>query len=245
LRTRRLEQLHVRLLEERHERHPRHEAADMREEGDAAFARGRQHAANDLHQEPDAERDKRRHMHDRDEHAEENQRAHGGVRMQQHIGAEHTGDGAARAHHGNGRARVDRALHHGRSDPAQEIEDEVARVAHGVLDIVAEDPEEQHVHPEMHEAAMHEHRGEHGGPARYDRERRNHLAVTEQPCGYHPELHDRRLAAIVAKRKLPKKDENAGPDQRPGDDRLDLARIVVGDRKHGRSGFARRGAGRA
>ena len=41
--------------------------------------------------------------------------------------------------------------------PGHEIEGRVADVAEVVLDVVAEDPEEQHVPEEVHQAAVHEH----------------------------------------------------------------------------------------
>ena len=38
--------------------------------------------------------------------------------------------------------------------------------AHRVLDVVAEDPQEQHVAAEVQQPAVHEHRGEDGQPRR-------------------------------------------------------------------------------
>ena len=43
-----------------------------------------------------------------------------------------------------------------------EVEDQEADRTEGLLDVVAEDPQEQHVAGEVHEAAMQEHRGHEG-----------------------------------------------------------------------------------
>ena len=45
-------------------------------------------------------------------------------------------------------------------DPAHQIEHDEAHMAHGVLDIVAEHPEEQHVAEQMDPAAVQEHVGD-------------------------------------------------------------------------------------
>ncbi len=44
-------------------------------------------------------------------------------------------------------------------DPAHQIEQDESPVAHDVLDVVAEDPEVEHVAAQMHEARVQEHRG--------------------------------------------------------------------------------------
>ena len=52
---------------------------------------------------------------------------------------------------------IDR-LEGGRGVAGEQIEDEVAHAAERVLDVVAEDPEEEHVAGEVDEAAVHEER---------------------------------------------------------------------------------------
>ena len=44
--------------------------------------------------------------------------------------------------------------------PAEQVEEHELHRAHGVLDVVAEDPQEQHVAAEVQQAAVHEHGGE-------------------------------------------------------------------------------------
>ena len=46
--------------------------------------------------------------------------------------------------------------------PPEQIKGEVAPVPHRVLDVVAEDPEKEHVPEQVAPARVHEHAGEHG-----------------------------------------------------------------------------------
>src|SRR4029450_9720056 len=48
--------------------------------------------------------------------------------------------------------------------PGQHVEEDEQGPAEGVLDVVAEDPEEQHVAGDVEEPSVHEHRGEQGLP---------------------------------------------------------------------------------
>jgi hypothetical protein len=43
---------------------------------------------------------------------------------------------------------------------AKQVEDQILHVAQTILDVVAEDPEEEHVAGDVREAAVHEHRRE-------------------------------------------------------------------------------------
>src|SRR6266516_4740260 len=45
-------------------------------------------------------------------------------------------------------------------DAANKIKDQIAQVAHSVLDVIAKDPEEKHVPGDVCDAPMHEHRNE-------------------------------------------------------------------------------------
>ena len=93
-------------------------------------------------------------------------RQHLRVRQQHEIAAEHGRDGAARADVRDRRLDVarehqgDEGLRRGRRKAAEEVEDEVAEPAERVLDVVAEDPEEEHVAEQVRPAAVHEHRRE-------------------------------------------------------------------------------------
>ena len=100
-----------------------------------------------------------------------------------------------------------------RGDAADQIEDEEADVPHRVLDVVAEDPQEQHVAAEVQPAAVQEHRGDQGQLGGHDRELRRQRALAR---------HHRRNGAQGiddsiprrAETELPKEGENASADQR-------------------------------
>ena len=97
------------------------------------------------------------------------------LRIHHEIGAHHAGDRAARAHHRHRRVRVRPRLRQRGRHAAQQVEDDEARVAHAVLDVVAEDPQVEHVAADVHQAAVQEHRGE----QRDQRELGGHQAVRE------------------------------------------------------------------
>ena len=103
---------------------------------------------------------------------------------------------------------------------------------HGILDIVAEDPEEEHVQPQMQPASMHEHRGEHGRPGRYGGKLGAELRLTEEAGRDHSELENSDLPLLFSKGDLPEKDKDTDSNDRPCDHRRANARIVVGDGEH-------------
>jgi hypothetical protein len=112
-------------------------------------------------------------------------------------------------------------LGEGRGDAGQEIEDQEVDVAELVLDIVAEDPQEQHVAEEMKPASVHEHGGEdgHGALDWILREARR----DERPL----------LDEAIAAAELDQKEQHVEADQGKGDDwcRAPL-RVVVADGEH-------------
>ena len=120
------------------------------------------------------------------------------MRMQQQIRAEHTGDRAARADHRNFRARLWDRLRQRGGDSAEQVEDKIAAMTHAVFDVVAEDPEIEHVADQMHPAAMHEHRSENGERRRYDLQFRRELLSAEQHGRNDAQRIDRTLTTVTA-----------------------------------------------
>ena len=152
--------------EDPHEQQPGDEAADVRKEGHIRLSTEAGVSLDELQSKPDAEHDPRRHVEDRKEEEDRDDREHTGARKEHDVGAEHAGDGAAGA---DGRRRgvdVDGDLQCGRRQSADQVEDEEPEAAHGVLDVVAEDPEEQHVEDDVQPAAVHEHAGKRRQPPR-------------------------------------------------------------------------------
>lgn len=66
---------------------------------------------------------------------------------------------------------------------AQKIEHEKTEMPERVLDIVAEDPEEKHVHGEMHEIAMQKGVGDEGEFVRNDHQRGIEVGIIEDDRG--------------------------------------------------------------
>ena len=82
--------------EQAHGQHAEGEAADVREERHASAGLrldDREAALPELEAEPEAEEEERRHL----EQQEEDERQHARAREEHEVGAEHAGDGAARA----------------------------------------------------------------------------------------------------------------------------------------------------
>ena len=101
-------------------------------------------------------------------------------------------------------------------------------MAEPILDIVAEDPQEQHVAEEMHPAAMHEHGGE-------DLHRACHGALGKLGGDECP-LPDEGFASG----ELEQEHRNIQADKGEGDDRGGAPlRVVVTDREHASLPFAR------
>ena len=98
--------------------------------------------------------------------------------------------------------RHDEVLRERRRDPAHQIEDQELDRPELVLDVVAEDPQIEHVAAEMQPAAVHEHGGEDGG----------HVAgwVLAEPGRNERPLANEGIAAV----QLDEEEENVERDQR-------------------------------
>tara|TARA_Y100001934_G_scaffold218967_1_gene260394 strand:+ start:2094 stop:2360 length:267 start_codon:yes stop_codon:yes gene_type:complete len=75
---------------------------------------------------------------------------------------------------GSQRIRIDKGLRQPRQNATGYEEEKEARVAHGILDVVAKDPEKQHVAAQMIDTAVEEHGGQQGRP------RRDHIKIRRQ-----------------------------------------------------------------
>src|SRR4029079_5941160 len=141
-----------------------HGAADVREERDAAARRAaaeRADAAHQLEHEPEAQEDDRRDLEQLVEEAEEHQGQDARAREKHDVHAERCRDRTGRADQRRGRLRVDDHLGQRRCDAADEVEDEERDPAKAILDVVAEDPQVQHVAEDVQPATVQEHAGDH------------------------------------------------------------------------------------
>jgi hypothetical protein len=123
-------------------------------------------AEQELLQDPDAEEEERRQLENREEEDDEDDGHDPRAREQQQVTAEHAGHRAGRPDRRDRRVRINEDLTRVGGQAAQDVEHDELDRSHGVLDVVAEDPQEQHVAPEVQQASVHEHRREQRQPRR-------------------------------------------------------------------------------
>jgi len=212
------------------QQHPGDEAADVGEVGHAAGALQvagvhRCGTEEELHHDPKAEEEDRRDLADGDEDEDRNQRGHPLLRIEHDVGAEHAGNRPR----GTDRRHARRGIHHRvgqRGDQAaREIEEEVSGVPEAILDVVAEDPEVEHVPAEVQPPAVKKHRHEHGDDVRQQRAgqvpetRRNEGDVEQHRLDLRPEGD------------LPEKHQHVDDDEDDVDHRRGASRVVVSERE--------------
>ena len=151
---------------------------------------------------------------------------HPGMGKEQQVSAQHTRDRTTRPDHWDGRPGVGKRLGKHCRHAANQIKDNKAAMSHDVFNVVAKDPQVQHVAAQMHESAVQEHR-------RKWRQHRIHpLKLRDQPRVI---KNDRRDHAECinsgflarAERQLPEKGHDAKADQRNRHDRRDASGIIV------------------
>src|SRR5262249_5512659 len=149
------------------------EPADMRPPSDALFSA--EGEVGELGEDPEAKRPIGSNFN-----GDAPQREHPDLhfRMQDQIGRDDAGDGAAPPDQRQVRGRHDPGMDHRGEDSAHQIEHYETQMAHGVLDIVAEHPEEQHVAKQVNPASVQEHVGDQG-EALGHQERRDYRGIAE------------------------------------------------------------------
>ena len=148
--------------------------------------------------------------------------------IEQGIGAEHAGDGAACADHRHMRAGIGQALDQRRRDTARQVEDEIAEMPEPALDGVTEDPQEQHVADQVKPPAVQEHAGEDRRPGRNDVQIRRKPGRTEQHRRDHSVAVQNPVLVVA---ELPQKGADAHADQQLVDDRGAPGGMVVVERE--------------
>ena len=101
-------------------------------------------------------------LHGRQKEEDRDQSDDARVRELHQVGAHHAGDGAAGADGGQPRVCIEGHVDQSRGHAAQQVEQQVFRMAQDVLDVVAEDPQEPHVADQVQPAAVQEHGGHEG-----------------------------------------------------------------------------------
>ena len=154
-----------------------------------------------LQYEPEPEHEPGRDA-DRDEEQERDQAPHPGPRVEHQVRAEHPGDRPGRTDQRPGRSGVRDSEAIRRDVPARQVEEQVGHPAETVLDVVAEDEQEEHVAEQVQPPRVHEHGCQ-------DRDRR---VLLEGPAGHHagrPLRGRRHLTGGHRLEKLPAGDQLA------------------------------------
>lgn len=151
-----------------------------------------------------------------------------GAWKQEKIGAEYCGDGAAGSHHGDLRRRIGHRMGERSQNPTQDVEDDVFGVPHRIFDVIAEDPEIEHVAQQMHPAAVEKHAGEQreggrNGNGRVFRER----GMAEHNGRDGTIVKDKRLAWFLGQALLIEKDRHAEGNEDDRDEGESFGWIVV------------------
>src|SRR4051794_27897833 len=214
------------------------EAADVGEEGDAALRIARperRRAVDELEDEPEAEHEQRRHLDELVEEAEEHQRQDPCPRIDHEVRPERGRNRPRRADQRHRRPGRDRNLGRGCGHAARQVKDEKQRPPHAVLDVVAEDPEIEHVPEQVEPAAVQEHARDHAehrrggdvpGPQRRGDVRRHDAVLGDEPV-------EPGLATAREHAELPRERHEAGDDEGERDDRCSPRRVRVPKRDHG------------
>ena len=149
------------------------------------------------------------------------------MRIQQQVGAQHAGDGAAGAYHRDLRVGILQHLSERRHHSAEQVERDEAPMPHGVFHIVAKNPQIEHVARQMHEPAMQEHGSENRQTCRDDRQFRRQGRLTQQHRRNHAQGIDGHLIALPAQGNLPEIHQDAGDDENHRHHGGDVGGIVV------------------
>lgn len=183
-----------------------------------------------LQHEPEAQHQPGRQS-ERQEDQEGHQDPHPGLRVQHQIGAQDPGDGPRRTDQRVARVVVEEREAVRRRVAADDVEQREAHMPHTVLDVVAEDQQEQHVAQKVQPAAVQEHRRE-------DRQRRGLVVVRR---GHHTARRALRARADVARGDQPRHlmvDQLLWNRRVVVQKRLEMAQL-------GQAAVARHGAGQA
>ncbi len=73
------------------------------------------------------------------------------------VSAQNTGNRAAGANHGDQRVRIENDLQQSRAYPRDQIENKITLMSDSIFNIIAKDPQIQHIARKMHDSAMYKH----------------------------------------------------------------------------------------
>src|SRR5262249_49367858 len=139
-------------------------------------------AAQDLKQKPDPQDHCSRYVHQPREESERYQGENLCPRIKQYIRTEDAGNGSAGPDRGDYRVDIRCDMGQRSEDATDQVEDRIPNVPHCLFDVIAEDPEEEHVADQVHETAVQENARQDAGRRRYDGDLARKRAVPRDQC---------------------------------------------------------------
>lgn len=206
----------------------------MRPPGDAS--RGGQaygaHSRDELQQKPIPQDDERRNGNEEEQHESQ----HASPRKKNNIGAHDSGDCAASTQGGQGGMKVEKDMAEAGAYAADQVKEKIGKMAEVVLDVIAEDPEKQHVSGDMSPATVQEHAGQDGEEGQLK------AVVAAQKGrnvgGYGGISQDEGVGLAVRERERVEKDDHVHQDEHRVHDRVGPVRVQIFERnKHGLEWF--------
>src|SRR6266436_5266672 len=88
--------------------------------------------------------------------------------IEQHIGAHHAGYGSTRPNCGDAGVEVENDVKQPRPNPADQVKEEIPKVAEEIFDVVAKDPEEEHVSAQVKPVGVEKHAGYQGQEGNFE-----------------------------------------------------------------------------
>lgn len=148
---------------EKKEADPGYESSDMGKVGDASLCRFSAVdpvGADELEHDPVPDDQIGRDLDKGEENKDRQKGKDPGMGVEYQVGSHHPGYCAAGADHGDARLGGAEGLGNGSGQAAGKIKDDEPELAENILDIVAKDPEKEHVRADVEPVAVEKHRRE-------------------------------------------------------------------------------------
>ena len=208
------------------------ESTDVGKPRHATGRRGSEKPVDELNHDPETKHQDRRHPDRLHHETKRHQRHHPRPRKQHQIGPQHAGNGAAGADHRHDGIGIGKRVRIGGDDAGDQIKQRKPNMAQGILDIVAENPEIEHVAAQVQQAPMKKHRGEDGNRREGGRRRLPPWEIgVKQPRGDRAKRVEKRLE-VRPEHEFIEKGRDVGADQRHRHPRHQRRGILISERDH-------------
>ena len=202
--------------------------------GDATLIRVAGQTAKELQAQPDDQHDIGRDREDTEIDDKNQQDIHTRFREQKQISPHYPGDRTRSTYSWHARTGGRDYMDQSRANTRQQIEQQERQVAHLIFEIVAEDPQKQHVADQMHPAIVQKHRSDQRFKCNSVRDARRNDGIVEVY------LVDQ--SRVLRHPYIAEEDQNVRSHQDIDNKRRSIRRVMIADRKHEATlGFPRPG----